>query len=37
MLEWWEESKDHFDPQAQEWVDAQIRKADVESDIWGIK
>ena len=37
MLEWWEESKDHFDPQARDWVDAQIRKADVESDIWGIK
>lgn len=37
MLEWWEESKNHFDPKARDWVDAQILEADVESDIWGIK
>ena len=37
MLEWWEESKDHFDPRARDWLDAQFQKANVESDIWGIK
>ena len=34
---WWRESKDIFTPEAQRWFEAEMSKADMDSDFYGIK
>jgi len=37
MRDWWADTKDIYVPQAQEWIDREIARTDVESDFWVIK
>lgn len=34
---WWSESKEFFRPEARQWFEQEMAKADMESDFYGIK